>query len=60
MKNSKATGLPEKWCNLCGADTVNYVIVDNAPLCFNCRPDLKPKKDKASNLKIQGEINDNL
>lgn len=35
---SKVTMQSVKWCNICGADTVVYTVVDNAPLCNDCVP----------------------
>lgn len=42
IKKPTATGkrlnLPLKICNICGSDTVEYQVIDNAPICFNCVP----------------------
>jgi len=38
VRQSKKTFLSAKICNLCGCDTVEYQVIDNAPVCFECVP----------------------
>ena len=34
-----------KTCNLCGSDVINYQVIDNGIVCYDCVPiEQKPKK----------------
>lgn len=37
-RRSKLTELPAKLCNICGNETVVYIVDRNAPICENCKP----------------------
>lgn len=51
---SKVTDLPLKMCNICGNMTVEYQILDNAPLCFVCVPHQEIKKIPNESNMIKG------
>lgn len=38
VRRSKITMLPEKLCGICGVGTVQYQVIDNACVCFDCVP----------------------
>lgn len=37
-RRSKVTMLPAKTCNICGSDSVVYIVMDNGILCSDCVP----------------------